>query len=236
MAAAKKASTTTATVAKKATAATKSTARKATAATKSTARKATATRTPTKRTVAKKATTAAKKTATTVKSESSSFIDAAAAKAEAAIKSLPTVDFTKFDLEALKQLDPRNIDLSKLDPRNVERPDVDVSKLVEAARDAAYTIVGFGVLAIQRAQVRRQEMAETISTRFGTDRQQIEELISSFESRLNAFDDAVEARIDALVGKVGPNLPESAESVLNQVHSVAKSARKQVRSLMRTAA
>ena len=169
-------------------------------------------------------------------SVSSSFIDAAAAKAEAAIKSLPTVDFTKFDLEALKQLDPRNIDLSKLDLRNAERPDVDVSKLVEAVRDAAYTLVGFGVLAVQRAQVRRREMAETISTRFGADRQQIEELISSFESRLTAFDEAFEARIDALVSKVGPSLPEPAESVLNQVHSVAKSARKQVRSLLRTAA
>ena len=38
------------------------------------------------------------------------------------------------------------------------------------------------------------------------------------------------------LGLPDPNLPESAESVLNQVHSVAKSARKQVRSLLRSAA
>ena len=146
------------------------------------------------------------------------------------------MDFTKLDLDALKQLDPRNIDFSKLDPRNIDMPEFDVAKLVEAARDAAYTIVGFGVLAIQRAQVQRRELAESISERFGANRKQVEELIASFEARLTSFDDAFEARLDEIVGRIGPRLPEQGETVLNQVHSVAKSARKQVRSLLRSAA
>ena len=84
-------------------------------------------------------------------------------------------------------------------------------KLVEAVRDAAYTIVGFGVLAVQRAQVQRREFAETISARFGTNRKQVEELIASFESRITKFDEAIEARIDEAVKTIGPKLPEQAE-------------------------
>src|SRR6478735_3807849 len=120
--------------------------------------------------------------------------------------------------------------------RKVAVPEFDVHKLVEAVRDAAYTIVGFGVLAVQRAQVQRREFAETISARFGTNRKQVEELIASFEGRIIKFDEAIEARIDEAVKTIGPKLPEQAETVLNQVHSVAKSARQQVRSLLSTAA
>ena len=216
-----------------------------------TTRKAAAPKTaPVKRTVAKKtsaakrtakktpaaASAAAKKATASTTDSPTSFVQTAAAKADGAIRSLPTIDFSKLDLDALKQLDPRNIDFSRLDPRNVERADFDVTKLVEAARDAAYTLVGFGVLAIQRAQVQRREFADSIGERFGANRMQVEELIASFEARLTSFDDAIEARLDEIVGKVGPKLPEQAETALNQVHSVAKSARRQVRSLLRSAA
>jgi hypothetical protein len=58
---------------------------------------------------------------------------------------IPSIDLTKFDAQAV---------LSRL-------PHLPADRVVEIAKDAAYTTVGFGVLAFQKTQVRRQEvMAE----------------------------------------------------------------------------
>ena len=66
----------------------------------------------------------------------------------------PSVDFSKFDVEAL-----RNIDVSKYVPAvnfpKVELPafdvpGIDVAKLTESARDFAYLTVGLGVAAGSR--------------------------------------------------------------------------------------
>jgi hypothetical protein len=63
----------------------------------------------------------------------------------------PSVDFSKFDVESL-----RNIDLSKyvpvvnfpkVDMPAVDMPTIDVAKLTEAVRDFAYLTVGLGVAA-----------------------------------------------------------------------------------------
>lgn len=58
---------------------------------------------------------------------------------------IPSIDLTKMDAQAL---------LSRI-------PRIPTDRAVEMAKDAAYTTVGFGVLAFQKTQVRRQEvMAE----------------------------------------------------------------------------
>ena len=58
---------------------------------------------------------------------------------------IPSIDLTKIDAQAL---------LSRI-------PQIPTDRAVEMAKDAAYTTVGFGVLAFQKTQVRRQEvMAE----------------------------------------------------------------------------
>ena len=58
---------------------------------------------------------------------------------------IPSLDLTKIDAQAV---------LSNL-------PRIPTDRVVEMAKDAAYTTVGFGVLAFQKSQVRRQEvMAE----------------------------------------------------------------------------
>ena len=58
---------------------------------------------------------------------------------------IPSIDLTKIDAQAL---------LSRI-------PHIPTDRAVELAKDAAYTTVGFGVLAFQKTQVRRQEvMAE----------------------------------------------------------------------------
>lgn len=160
-----------------------------------------------------------------------SVAETAAARATAALKSFPSIDFSNFDVDTLKQLDPRKIDWSK-----IEIPEIDRHKLLGATRDAAYVMVGFGVLAVQRAQVRRREFADTISNRFGSNKQQVEDLVAAFEARITKLDDAIESRVDHAVAMFGDRLPDQAELLLNQAHSVAKTARKQVRGLISNAA
>ena len=58
---------------------------------------------------------------------------------------IPSLDLTKVDAQALLNRIPR----------------IPTDRAIEIAKDAAYTTVGFGVLAFQKTQVRRQEvMAE----------------------------------------------------------------------------
>lgn len=89
-------------------------------------------------------------------------------------KSLPTItlpsihsiDLTKFDV---KKLNVAKLDVTKLDLSKLPLPNIDVAKIasvpgVQRAKDAGYTAVGFGVLAFQKAQVRRREITETVTT------------------------------------------------------------------------
>jgi hypothetical protein len=55
---------------------------------------------------------------------------------------IPSLDLTKFDAQKV---------LSQL-------PRIPTDRAKEMAKDAAYTTVGFGVLAFQKTQVRRQEV------------------------------------------------------------------------------
>ena len=63
----------------------------------------------------------------------------------------PSVDFSKFDLDALRKLD-----LSKYVPDvkfpTVDLPNIDVSKLTDAVRDAAYLTIGVGIAAVDQAR------------------------------------------------------------------------------------
>ena len=54
---------------------------------------------------------------------------------------IPSLDLTKIDAQAV---------LSRI-------PHIPTDRAIEIAKDAAYTTVGFGVLAFQKTQVRRQE-------------------------------------------------------------------------------
>jgi hypothetical protein len=73
----------------------------------------------------------------------------------------PSVDFSKFDLDALRKIDLSKyvpevnfptIDLSNIDLAAINFPGVDVSKLTDAVRDAAYLTVGVGIAAVEQAR------------------------------------------------------------------------------------
>ncbi len=76
----------------------------------------------------------------------------------------PNVDFSKLDLNALRNIDLPSIDL----------PSVDTAAVTAAAKDIAYITVGLGVLAFQKVQTRRREFTKSIEDQI----KQVRDLIS----------------------------------------------------------
>ena len=153
----------------------------------------------------------------------------------ASIPTFPSIDLSKLDL-------------SKLDLSKFEIAGVDTDKVLGVLRDAAYVVIGFGVLTVQQVQVRRRELVNNVSDQavvkqLGLGKEQVEELVKGLESRLGQLDerlDRLESKLDTAVegflDTVGDKLPEQAGAFLGQAHEVAKAARKQVRGLLVSAA
>lgn len=122
---------------------------------------------------------------------------------------------------------------------NFELPTIDADKVVEFAKDAVYVTVGIGVLAYQKAQVRRQELTTFVNERLGSSKTQLEELKKTFEARINEFDQRVvelEHKLDGIVEQVEGRLPEPAGEALHKAYDAARTARQQVRDLITKAA
>ena len=129
-----------------------------------------------------------------------------------------------------------SIDLSGLDATKLSELD---DKVLAALRDAAYITIGFGVLTVQQVQVRRRELMTQLEQRTETRRQHADDLFRRIERQLDALDgrlDDLEAKLDGTVDRLGEKLPEQAATVVGQAHGIAKTARKQVRGLIRSAA
>ena len=60
-----------------------------------------------------------------------------------------------------------SLDLTKIDAQKVlnQLPRIPTDRAKEMAKDAAYTTVGFGVLAFQKTQVRRQEVIAEVQAK-----------------------------------------------------------------------
>jgi hypothetical protein len=168
----------------------------------------------------------------------------------AQIPTFPSIDFTKLDISKLDitKLDISKFDLSKFDLSKFGVPGVDADKVRGLVRDAAYVVIGFGVLTVQQVQVRRRELIKSLSERpgakqLGITKEQIDELVRSVEARVAEMDqrlvkleDKFDAAIESVVDVVGDRLPGQAGALLGQAHDVAKAARKQVRGLITNAA
>ncbi len=159
----------------------------------------------------------------------------------ASIPTFPSIDFSKLDLS---KLDLSKLDFSKLDFSKLEIAGIDTDKVLGVIRDAAYVVVGFGVLTVQQVQVRRRELARSISDQtvvkqLGIGKEQVEELLKSLETRMSQLDgrlDELETKLDTAIESLGDKLPEQAGAFLGQAHDMAKAARKQVRGLLVNAA
>jgi hypothetical protein len=128
-----------------------------------------------------------------------------------------------------------NVDLTKLDLGRIE-----TERVRTTLRDAAYVAVGFGVLGVQQAQVRRRELASSLQDhpllrQAGLGKGQVDELVGALERRFGTVDervDALEAKLDTLVSRTRTHLPDQAGAALGTAHAVAKAARSRVRSVL----
>lgn len=122
---------------------------------------------------------------------------------------------------------------------SIDLPTFDVDKLVELAKDAVYVTVGVGVLAFQKAQVRRRELVKLLDERIGSGKPQLEDLVKSFETRMKELDQRFvefESKLDTMVEQAESRLPEPAGEALHKAYDVARTARQQVRELLHKAA
>jgi gas vesicle protein len=119
-------------------------------------------------------------------------------------------------------------------------PDVkDIAEEISrTARDAAYVVVGLGVLGVQRAQVRRQELAKRLSE----PRAQVSGALGEVRHELARRVKDVDQRVENVVSKleeawapVEERLPAQARSLLQQARAQAKEARQQIRTLLPSA-
>lgn len=107
----------------------------------------------------------------------------------------------------------------------------DLTKLL---KDAVYVTIGLGVIAVQRAQVRRQELTKQVSGQVDDARSQFQTLTKRVDDRFKLVEErleSVEARFDAVLDQVEERLPEQARELTRQARTAAKEARTQVRSL-----
>jgi hypothetical protein len=112
-------------------------------------------------------------------------------------------------------------------------------EITRTARDAAYVVVGLGVLGFQRAQVRRQELQK----RLGEPRTQIEDRLGDVRGELTRkakdVNEAVEqviGRIEASLEPIEERLPVPARDLVKQAHAQVREARQQLRNLISAAA
>jgi hypothetical protein len=130
----------------------------------------------------------------------------------------PSVDFSKFDLDALRDFDfskfVPDVKFPTVDMPSVDLPTIDVDKLTAAVRDAAYLTVGIGAAAFEQAQTRSREFASTIADGL----------------------EATKIQIDTVVDRIEAILPEKAAVVFGQVREMTDAAGNQVLGLFRNAA
>lgn len=106
--------------------------------------------------------------------------------------------------------------------------EITLDDIQKTVRDSVYVSIGLGVIAFQKAQVRRQELKKQVEANLGGARTAVEDQIKTVEERLGA----VEERIDAVLDDVESKLPEQARTAMSQARAAAKDARAQLRELV----
>lgn len=105
-------------------------------------------------------------------------------------------------------------------------------EITKTARDAAYVVVGLGVLGVQRAQVRRQELMKLLAEPKSQVEEAIGEVRGQITKSVKVVDDAVEqaiGRIEASFEPFEERLPVQAKTLVKQAKTQARDARQQIR-------
>ena len=101
-----------------------------------------------------------------------------------------------------------------------------IAVVTNAAKDAVYLGVGFGVLTVQKLQVRRQELSKHFGGQFAKQfdgqvaacRERFADAAKTVEARVAT----VEHRVDAALDEVQSRLPGQAAELLANVRSAAR--------------
>ncbi len=104
-------------------------------------------------------------------------------------------------------------------------PEITINDVTRTLKDAAYVAVGFGVIAVQRAQVRRRELEKHFEVSGEALREQLARVADEVEERLEPVVEAVDAQLDQLEVL----LPDQAKVLLRQARTTAKEAGAQLR-------
>jgi hypothetical protein len=111
-------------------------------------------------------------------------------------------------------------------------------EITKTARDAAYVVVGLGVLGFQRAQVRRQELQKRL-THASVVPGHLGDVRGEVTKRVKDVDEVVEhviVRIEATLAPIEERLPLPARDLAKQAHAQAREVRQQLRKLIGQAA
>ncbi len=111
--------------------------------------------------------------------------------------------------------------------------------VTKSTRDAAYVVVGLGVLAFQRAQVRRQELAKKLAEPKSLVEDRIGDVRGQITKQVQTVDAVVEQVIDRIEASLEPieeRLPAQAKDLVKNAHIQARDARQQLRNLISNAA
>jgi hypothetical protein len=84
-------------------------------------------------------------------------------------------------------------------------------QIARTAEDAAYVTIGFGVLAVQKAQVRRREVQKQLEDQRGQLTEQIAKFAKDLEERIEPVVDGLESR-----------LPENAKVAIQEARKAAR--------------
>jgi hypothetical protein len=107
-----------------------------------------------------------------------------------------------------------------------------IDEVGRRVKDAFYVGVGLGVLAYQKAQVRRRELGIDFEQRIGETRT----VVRSVEQGLIALDDRAVALEAKVVELIEPVLSEQARAAIRQVRAATTTVRAQVRERLNQAA
>src|SRR5688500_5764155 len=97
--------------------------------------------------------------------------------------------------------------------------------VIKTLKDAAYITVGFGVIAWNKAQVRRRELEKQFEAQTADLRTQLAKVADEVEERIEPLREAVDARLDQFEGQ----LPDQAREALKSARVAAKAAQDQLR-------
>jgi len=102
------------------------------------------------------------------------------------------------------------------------------------ARDAAYVVVGLGILGFQKAQIHRAELKSKLAGELGLE-DRLAEVRDTVSSGVQHIDGLVEGAVQLVESTLQPledQLPPAARDLAQKAHTQAREVRAQIRDLM----